>query len=180
MKALWRLGIAAGAGIAATTILARSRSRNWGHRLPDPIDELTRTLTHCDLMPDILAAIERSFTSSLGLPSAIFIPESDRMCVRHHSSRFEPDENDVANASVSISSGRPVAHFTRAPDLYSYFLPLTTCRGTLGSFGFRAHGTRGQIPRRTWALAESFANQTALAILRVTFEDKARSAEILA
>ncbi len=145
--------------------------------LPDPAHELMRTLTRCELLPEILAAIERSFTSAFGFPSAVFMPEGERFCIRHRSSRFEPDRNDLANASLSISSGHPVAHLTSAPDLYSYFIPLTTCRGILGSFGFRATGTRGRIPRPTWALIESFGNQTALAILRASLEDKTREAE---
>jgi len=179
MKAFWRVGIAAGAGLVATANFARSRMRNSGGGSVDPIHELSDTLTRCDLIPDILAAIEHSFTSALRLPCAIFIPEGDRLCVRHHSPQFEYDDTDFANASASIASGIPVAHFTREPDLYSYYLPLTTCRGTLGSFGFRANGNRERIPHSLWALAEAFANQTSLAILRVTLEDKARRAETL-
>jgi two-component system, OmpR family, sensor histidine kinase KdpD len=175
-----RIGLATGAGVAGAVLIARSRMASRGQPSRDPIHDLTRTLTRCDVIPDILAAIERSFTSATGFPCAIFIPEGDRLCARHHSSRFDPDDNDVANAGLSIKSGRPVAQLSGTPDLYSHFIPLTTSRDTLGSFGFRARGTRGRIPRRMWALAESFANQTSLAILRVTLEGKARHAEILA
>lgn len=128
----------------------------------------------------MLTAIERSFTSVLAFPLGIFIPEGDRLCLTHHSSRFQPDENDFVNAGLSVSSGKPVAHLTAAPDLYSYFLPLTTWKGTLGSFGFRAAAIDGRIPTQLWGLAETFANQTALALLRARLENEARHAELLA
>ena len=180
MKPVWRIGIAAGAGLAGATIVARSRTRIPRRESPDPIHELARKLTRCELMDEILAAIEHSFTSALGFPSAVFIAQGDGLCVKYHSSRFEPDRNDLANASLSISSGNPVTRFTSAPDLHSYFVPLTTCRGTIGSLGFRASGFRGRLPTPIWTLVESFANQTALAMLRVSLEDKARHADFLA
>jgi two-component system sensor histidine kinase KdpD len=180
MKVLWRIGVAAGAGLASGALIARLWTRTGRAGLPDPIHELASTLTHCGLLPDIHAAIERSFTSALGFPSAIFTLEGDRLCVSHHSLLFDPDDNDFANARLSISSGSPVEHLSSASGVHSYFLPLTTWRGTLGAFGFRASGIDGRIPHRTWSLAQSFANQTSLAIARVTLEHKAQHAEFLA
>src|SRR4051812_39061236 len=112
MKALWRIGMAAGAGLAGTALIARAWTRSGRRELPDPIHELAATLTRYGLIPDILAAIEHSFTSALGFPSAIFMLEGNRLCVSHHSSLFQPDDGDMANARLSISSGSPVAHVT--------------------------------------------------------------------
>src|SRR5581483_1842110 len=186
MKSLWCLGVAAGTGMAAgagmagAALIARSRPKDGCGPKPDPIHELAGMLTQCSVLPDIFAAIERSFTSALGFPSAIFMLEGNRLSVSHHSRQFEPDDKDLANARLSISSGRLVAHLTSWPDVHSFFLPLTTWRGTVGSFGFRASGTRGRIPHRIRSLVKSFANQTALAIVRVTLEHEARHVEFLA
>ena len=180
MKRFRRVGIAVGAGLAAAALVVRSRARTRRRGPADPIHELTRTLTRCELIPDVLAAIERSFTFALGFPSAVFMQEADQLVVKHRNSRFEPDCDDLMNARLSISSESPVAHLTSAPDLYSYFIPLTTCRGTLGSFAFRANAIGGRISTRTRTLVESFAQQTALAILRVPLDDKARHDEFLA
>ena len=80
MKALWRVGVAAGAGLAGAALIARSWRRIGARRrLPDPIHELAGALTRCSVLPEIFAAIERSFTSALGFPSAIFMLEGDRL-----------------------------------------------------------------------------------------------------
>jgi two-component system, OmpR family, sensor histidine kinase KdpD len=180
MRHLRRIGIAAGAGLAGAAALAHFLTRFRSTASPDPVHKLARSLADCNAMPEILAIIERSFTSAFGFQLAIFIREGDRLCVRHHSSGFDPDQSDLATATLSISSRHSVAHLASSGNAWSYFLPLDSWKGTLGAFGFRANETGGRIPPRTWALVESFANQTALAILRATLEDKARHAEILA
>lgn len=176
MKVLWRLGVAAGVGMAAAAIITRPWIRISRRASPDPIHELTRDLTRCDAMPEMLAVIERSFTSSLGFPLAIFVSDGDRLLVGHHNSGFSPDHDDLARATLSISSGRLIAH--AVSDVRAYFLPLTTWKGTVGAFAFQASGTR-RISFHTWALIRSFGNQAALAILRATLEDRVRHAEIV-
>ena len=180
MKTLWRMGAIAGAGLAGAAILSRSGRRLLRHPRRDPIHELARALTHCDGMPDIFAMINRCFMGALQFPAAIFIPEGDRLCVPHHNPRFKPEGIDFVKAAESISSGALVTHNLSRQRTSSYFVPLSTCRGTLGTFGFRVSATEARISPEKWALIESFVNQTSLAILRVSLEDKARDTEILA
>jgi two-component system sensor histidine kinase KdpD len=55
-----------------------------------------------------------------------------------------------------------------------------TWRGTAGVFALRVPATGRRITAKGWALVESFAHQTSLAVLRHTFEDEARQTELLA
>ena len=170
-----------GTGLARVVLSARSWRRcPQTANTDDPIHELTRTLTDYHRLPEILALIERSFTSALGLPIAIFLPEGDRLSVRQHSDAFAPRQSDLVNAARAMSSGHLTTYSTSGSDTCSCFLPLTTWRGTLGAIGFRTCGSSYPFSPRTQALIESFANQTSLAILRVTLEERARSADALA
>lgn len=146
----------------------------------DPIHDLTQRLILCADLPDILVAIERSFTCALGFPSAIFVCDGERLYVRHRSRGFQPDHNDLANARRAISSCDVVEAATRSPRVWSHFLPLRTGKGTLGAFAFRADAPRARIRRQAWRMAWSYANQTSLAILRASLEDKVRDVEVLA
>ena len=174
-----RLGIAAGAGLAGGVMIARAWAGVWRDR-PDAIRELTRSLTRCKGLSEILRVVERSFTSVSGFPSAIFIPEGERLSVRHYSSGFDPDRNDAYNARLSIATGNAVTDIPASRDVFTHFLPLSSWRGAVGAFAFRAGGTRRRLGRRMWRLAESFADQASLAVMRSTLEDKARQAEFLA
>lgn len=144
---------------SAAAIIARPWIGIRSSASRDPIHELARALTNCEGMPQILTVIERSFTSSLGFPPAIFVAQGDRLRVRHHSSEFVPGQDDFARATLSMSSGRLTAHATS--DACEYFLPLMTWKGTIGALGFQVSGTR-RISRPAWALLRSFADQTAL------------------
>lgn len=167
----------AGAGLASTAMLVRSWKRS--RRPEQTIHELARALTTCRGMAEILDVIDHSFASALGLPFALFCPEGDGLCLRHHSAGFNPQDCDFAHASRCISSGVRVVSYSDASDSCSCFLPLTTWKGTLGALSFRASGTPERIPPRTWTLLESFAGQTSLAILSITLEDKVCHPEVL-
>ena len=79
-------------GLASAALVARSWTRTRERRTAG---SYSRACAHVDALRlsclKSYAAIERSFTSALGFPSAIFMPEGDRLCVSHHSSRFDPD-----------------------------------------------------------------------------------------
>jgi two-component system sensor histidine kinase KdpD len=174
-----RIAAIAGAGLAGLAVVFRScRPPRATVPLGDPIRELARILTECRELPEILAAIERSVSSALGLPLAIFLQEGDQLRLRHHSSEFRPTGPDLANAARSIS--HPHRIVDRVPGGCCYFLPLTTWRGTAGVFALRVPAAGRWITARKWALVESFAHQTSLALLRHSFEDEARQTELLA
>jgi len=180
MRPLWRFGVSAAAGLACGALMSNSRAGIRRRRPRDPLRDLTRSLILCEGLPEILVAIERSFICALGFPSAIFLSEGGRLYVSHHSSAFEPDRNDIANAGLAISSADAVENARSSPLSWSHFLPLRRGKDTLGAFAFRAGAPRRRIPDRVWDLAQSYANQTSLALLRASLEQKARHAEIFA
>jgi two-component system sensor histidine kinase KdpD len=177
MRRRWRVAAIAGAGLASLAIVVRS-SKLSRKRPGDPIRELARVLAECRRLPEILAAIETSFVSALGLPLAIFLQQGDQLLLRHHSSGFRPTGADLANAARSTSLARRIVDRTGAA--CSCFLPLMTWRGAVGAFALRVPGTETQIAPKAWSLVESFADQTSLALLRHTFEVDARQTEFLA
>jgi two-component system sensor histidine kinase KdpD len=180
MKPIWLVGFSAAAGLACGVVISSARTGMRRRPPRDPIHDLTCSLIACEGLPQILVAIERSFTYALGFSSAIFLSEGGRLYVSHHSSGFKPDSKDFVNAGLAISSGDAVENVRSSPLVWSHFLPLGHREDTLGAFAFRSDAPRARTPNRVWELAQSYANHASLAILRASLEQKARHAEIFA
>lgn len=122
--------------------------------LHDLIGELPR---HDDVS-GALRAIGRAFANALRFPLAIVVLQGDAVCTQHHTAGFLPDAGALAAARSAISSGSVLRRG------HSYFLPLRSWKGTRGAFAFKCGGD--PISSRQWRLIHSFANLTALALLR--------------
>jgi two-component system sensor histidine kinase KdpD len=160
-------GVTAGARRARASFIFR--------RTPAFVElhRLVQALPQCRDVAEALNVVERAFVASIGSPLAII---SDAGEVLKCTPGFLPDDCDLERARSVIESGREAHHIMPNGSQNRYVVPLMTWRGAVGALQF----SRGlPVAPRMWPLIHSFANQTALTILRCALADEARHARIL-
>jgi two-component system sensor histidine kinase KdpD len=137
------------------------------------VQNLLEVLPHCRDMGATLSATEHAFVASLRLPMAIV---ADAGWVMIQTPGLRLDESDFEAARGAINSGQ-VVDYTSSDGLpFRHSVPLMTWRGVVGALQFAS--TR-PVPQRMWPFIHSFANQTALSVLRAALADEARHASSL-
>lgn len=171
MKAFAGLGIAATAALVAYRTYHAAKNRQPAGELLALIDELP----HHAGLERRLAAIERAFFKTFHMPLAIVLGRGDALSVQHQTPGFVLNHQDLADADEAIRSGAVVRQRRGHGDRVSF--PLLSASGCLGTFLFSTDDRRGRL---NWPLIRSFANQSALALLRSDLEEQARHARALA
>lgn len=146
------------------------------HNSIEYVRQLTGALTKCKDLAEIFAVIEGTLRAKRW-PVAIFLRKDGKLRAAHYSNGFVPDNSDLANAAQAVSSSELVT--LSVPAGRSYFVPLTSWKGTVGALGFRTNRKRPKLPDQELAFVEFIANQTSLAVLRAELEDAARNADLL-
>jgi two-component system sensor histidine kinase KdpD len=137
------------------------------------LQKLVQILPRCRDIAEALSVLEQAFVASIGLPVAIV---SEAGNVLHHTPGFLPDDGDFEAARSAMDSGERIEYATADGLQFRYAVPLTTWSGAAGALQFAS--TR-PVPRRMWPLIHSFANQTALTMIRSALAEEARHASFL-
>ena len=137
------------------------------------LQKLVEVLPRCRDVADALRATEHAFVAATGLPVAVIAGAGYVIC---HTPGFRPEESDFEAARCAMESGRVVDYVSRGGPQFRHSVPLITWQGPVGALQFAA---RRPIPTRMWPFIHSFANQTALAMVRAALADEARHASSL-
>jgi len=157
------------AGVTRATVFFTFRRKSAFLEL----QKLVQRLPGCRDLAEALRVIEQAFVASIGLPVAII---SDARKVLHHTPGFRPDDDDFGAARSAMESGQPVEYPSAGGLRFRYSVPLITWRAPVGALQF---ASSRPIARRMWPLIYSFANQTALTIIRSALAEEARHVSVL-
>jgi two-component system sensor histidine kinase KdpD len=140
------------------------------------LSRFTRLLLASAGMTELCAAIEDSFTAVFGLPMCLVAPAGAPRVI-HAAAHFVPNPADLSLAAECMRT--PARAERRGGDGVSWFLPLLTGEGVVGALGFKSPSGRSPLSPEEWTLLHAFAEQTALALLRVRCREEARNTAAL-
>lgn len=129
---------------------------------------------------EIVDAVGRHVAATFQHPVLLALSGEPGLAPRFRSPEFGYDSGEQAAAEWAFHNGQAAGRATsQFAGARGYYLPLKTHWATLGILGLRLGEAGVALPAREQRLFESFATRAALALGRVTLEQRARAAQVL-
>ena len=176
MKPSVRIGIAV-AGAAGVAGMASFSKRAVERSACLQLERLTIALPQCRKLGEMLELVEQAFRAATGFPIVILLPDGGHLRMKPHDAGFLFGAEHVDDARLAISSGLVQHRRVRHTSKVVHFLPLATLNGILGVLGFESSDRH--ISRQKWAVIQSIAAVTSMALLRADFQEQAQHARAL-
>ena len=142
--------------------------------------DLSKDLTSAADLLQVANIIISQIGNAFGRDVAIFLPDNQQLQIFASSPNYQPDENELAVASWAYQHDQPAGRGTDTlPAASLRCHPLKTSNGIVGVLGVRSKDQTNFLSSEQRLTLAAFANQSALAIERANFSERARQAELL-
>ncbi len=146
----------------------------------EALNALSRDLTAALNLDDIVQAVVRHVSQTLGREVVVLVVQDHTLEQRAQTPGFTLDNSELAKARWALEHGLASGLGTDTfPEGEVRYVPLKTTRGVVGILGVRPYTRRRFLTPSQRQQLEGFANLSAMAIERARLADEANRAQVL-